>query len=146
MSSRRVATLTRHLTAGGQQQKVAIVVGVGPRKGLGGAAAARLAKEGYHVFIMGRTLGRMQETVDSIEHDGAGKCTAVVMKSIGASTGFDVAAYDSSLMETEVIACFDAACAAGKLDIVIQNQGPNMPPPTGADMRNMTPAFVEYMW
>ena len=146
--SRRLSQLSRHLSLNGTgngEGKTAIVVGVGPREGLGGAAAARLALEGYHVFIMGRTAERMQETVDAIAKDGKGKCTAIVMESIGASKGFQPADYDSSLMEREVIECFDQACAAGTLDFVIQNQGPNMPPPTGRDMRKMTTDFVEYM-
>ena len=148
MTSRRLFQLSRHLSLDGTSAgdgKTAIVVGVGPREGLGGAAAARLALEGYHVFVMGRTAERMQETVDAIAQDGKGKCTAIVMKSISASGGFEQADYDSSLMEKEVIDCFDQACAAGKLDVVIQNQGPNMPPPTGRDMRKMTTDFVEYM-
>lgn len=33
----------------------AIVIGVGPREGLGGELCARFAREGHHVFIGGRT-------------------------------------------------------------------------------------------
>lgn len=42
-----------------------------------------------------------------------------------------------------MIACFDQACAAGSLEVVVQNQGPNMPPPSGRDMRDMPLSFVQ---
>ena len=34
----------------------------------------------------------------------------------------------------------------GTIDLVVQNQGPNMIPPDGRDMRNMSSGFIKYMW
>ena len=33
----------------------ALVIGVGAEKGLGASVSARFAREGYHVFVAGRT-------------------------------------------------------------------------------------------
>eukprot|EP01052_Picozoa_sp_SAG31_P055673 SAG31_NODE_15505_length_751_cov_1.417178_1_plen_86_part_10 len=41
--------------AGDGRKPVALVVGVGPLSGIGGACAKKLADEGYHVVMMGRT-------------------------------------------------------------------------------------------
>ena len=43
----------------------AVVLGVGPERGLGGALCRRFAREGHHVFIAGRT----QEKVESLEEE-----------------------------------------------------------------------------
>lgn len=132
-------------SAGPKVARVAIVTGVGPVAGLGGAIAARFAKEGYHVFAMGRTAAKLAATCAAIRAAG-GRATPWPMKSIAASRAFSVAGTDQRLMEEEVVACFDAAAAAGPIEVVVQNHGPNMPPPTGGDMRNMARPFVEFMW
>ena len=49
------------------------------------------------------------------------------MESIGASKGFQPADYDSSLMEREVIECFDQACAAGAGLEVVRHQHGGVP-------------------
>jgi hypothetical protein len=95
--------------------------------------------------MMGRTAETMAATLAAIEADG-GSGTVIVMASIGASAGFGVATSDMALMEEEVIQGFDVACGLGELRFVCQNQGPNMPPPTGRDMREMTLKFITYMW
>ena len=109
MSSSRLQKVLGHLTpsftGNSGSGKTAIVVGVGPRNGLGGAIAARFAQEGYHVFIMGRTQEKMDDTKAGIEQEG-GSCTTFLMKSIGASGGFQQAEHNQALMEEEVLACF----------------------------------------
>jgi len=55
----------------------AIVIGVGAQEGVGAAVSRRLAQEGLHVFVAGRTAERLDRVAKEIEADG-GACTAVV--------------------------------------------------------------------
>lgn len=126
--------------------RVAVVVGVGPRSGLGGAIVARIAREGYCVVALGRTRDTLEATAAEINKEGGGEVVPIVLNSIGASEGFEQAEVDREMMEEEIAAAFDKACALGCLDLVVQNQGPNMLPPTGSDMRDMTISFMQYMW
>jgi len=50
--------------------KTAVVVGVGPEDGLGGALAKRFAKEGLHVFLVGRTQSRLGALAQKIVEAG----------------------------------------------------------------------------
>jgi NAD(P)-dependent dehydrogenase (short-subunit alcohol dehydrogenase family) len=128
-------------------KRVAIVVGVGPISGIGGAATARFANEGYHVFALGRTEASLKATVAEIEKRCvSGTVTPIVLHSISGSPGFKPADIDGAALEREIIDAFAKASAAGRLDLVVQNMGPNMPPPTGRDMRDMTVDFLHYMW
>ena len=52
------------------EKKKAIVVGVGAEVGVGGAVCHRLAREGLHVFIAGRTQARLESLVQSIQTTG----------------------------------------------------------------------------
>jgi NAD(P)-dependent dehydrogenase (short-subunit alcohol dehydrogenase family) len=127
--------------------RVAIVVGVGAIAGIGGAIAARIAREGYHVFALGRTEATLKATVAEIEKQGlSGIVTPIVLRSIGASAGFKPADVNDVELEKEIIDAFARASLAGKIDFVVQNMGPNMQPPSGGDMRNMTVGFLQYMW
>ena len=126
--------------------KVAVVIGVGDRNGLGGAIAYRIAQAGYHVVMCGRTQKKMDDTKADIEQDTPGSASAIVFECIGPSAEFGVAATDGNLMETEVVNAFKFAQTKGTIDLVVQNQGPNMIPPDGRDMRNMSSGFIKYMW
>eukprot|EP00746_Dinoflagellata_sp_MGD_P165329 gnl/MRDRNA2_/MRDRNA2_94533_c0_seq1.p1 gnl/MRDRNA2_/MRDRNA2_94533_c0~~gnl/MRDRNA2_/MRDRNA2_94533_c0_seq1.p1 ORF type:complete len:310 (-),score=35.17 gnl/MRDRNA2_/MRDRNA2_94533_c0_seq1:160-1089(-) len=127
--------------------RVAVVVGVGPLAGLGGAVTARIAREGYHVFALGRTEASLKATVAEIEKQGgSGTVTPILLRSIGGSPGFKPADINDVELEKEIVDAFAKASAAGKVDLVVQNMGPNMPPPTGRDMRDMTVGFLQYMW
>lgn len=59
------------------KEKTAVVVGVGPEKGLGAALAKRFAKEGLHVFLVGRTEKRLQALANVISENG-GKATPYI--------------------------------------------------------------------
>jgi NAD(P)-dependent dehydrogenase (short-subunit alcohol dehydrogenase family) len=59
------------------ESKTALVVGVGASKGLGAASARRFAREGFHVVIVGRTQGKLDEVVHEIKSLG-GSIEAVV--------------------------------------------------------------------
>ena len=126
--------------------KVAVVIGVGDRNGLGGAIAYRIAQAGYHVVMCGRTQKKMDDTKANIEKDTPGSASAIVFECIGPSAEFGVAATDGNLMESEVVNAFKFAQTKGTIDLVVQNQGPNMIPPDGRDMRNMSSGFIKYMW
>ncbi len=49
---------------------IAVVVGVGPKAGLGAALARRFAQAGLKVFICGRTLAKLQPVADDILSQG----------------------------------------------------------------------------
>ncbi len=55
----------------------AIVVGVGPERGLGAALAMCFAKQGLHVFIVGRSTEKLQHVVQLIQNSD-GHATSVV--------------------------------------------------------------------
>lgn len=55
----------------------ALVIGVGAEKGLGASISARFAREGFHVFVAGRTAQRLELVVKQIRSAG-GAATAIV--------------------------------------------------------------------
>ncbi|MEQ5055322.1 SDR family NAD(P)-dependent oxidoreductase [Klebsiella michiganensis] len=52
------------------KKKSAVVIGVGPVKGLGAALCCKFASEGYHVFIAGRTPEKIEEVAVHIRAEG----------------------------------------------------------------------------
>ncbi len=58
--------------------KIASVIGVGARRGLGASLCMRAAKAGYHVVVGGRTLEKLQKIVDEIVSTG-GAATAITV-------------------------------------------------------------------
>ncbi|MCB1937440.1 MAG: SDR family NAD(P)-dependent oxidoreductase [Nitrosomonas sp.] len=65
------------MNATGRSSDTAIVVGVGPERGLGAALARRFADNGLHVFIAGRSQEKLHHLTQTIEHTG-GLATPVV--------------------------------------------------------------------
>ncbi|MFA5984891.1 MAG: SDR family NAD(P)-dependent oxidoreductase [Methylococcaceae bacterium] len=55
----------------------AIVIGVGPERGLGATLASYFAAKGLHVYIAGRSADKLNKIVDHISQQG-GSATAVV--------------------------------------------------------------------
>src|SRR4029450_344258 len=104
----------------------AIVVGVGPEAGLGGALCKRLASEGLHVFVSGRTAEKVEKVAASIRAAGH-RATAV--------TG------DTTLGKG-VIAVFDRAEREGPLDLVIYNAGNA----ALGELHDMDAAYFEAVW
>jgi NAD(P)-dependent dehydrogenase (short-subunit alcohol dehydrogenase family) len=106
----------------------AVVVGVGPEVGLGGALCTRLAREGLHVFVAGRTAEKVAAVTASIEKAG-GSATAVPM---------------DTTSEREVVALFDRAEADGKgvLDLVVYNAGNA----AMGQVHDMDAGFFEQVW
>ena len=107
--------------------KKALVIGVGAEKGLGASISTRFAREGFHVFVTGRTAQSLERVAEQIRSAG-GTATAVVA---------------DATQEAEVQALFDQVCAAeGKLDVAVYNAGNNTP---GA-VTEMDAGYFEHAW
>lgn len=106
----------------------AIVIGVGPREGLGAELCARFAREGLHVFVAGRTEAKVKDLVAAIEAEG------------GVATPVRCDATD----EAQVIALFDTAEGAGdgELTLAIYNAGNNTP----GKVVDMDADYFEQSW
>jgi NAD(P)-dependent dehydrogenase (short-subunit alcohol dehydrogenase family) len=106
----------------------AIVVGVGPEAGLGGALCTRLAREGLHVFVAGRTPEKVERLALSIQNAG-GRATAVAT---------------DTTKEKDVVALFDRAATDGKgsLDLVIYNAGNA----AMGELHDMQASYFEEVW
>jgi len=89
--------------------KTAIVIGVGPDRGLGGQLCKRFAADGLHVLVAGRTQESLEAIVDGIRGDG-GSAEAVVA---------------DATREADVEQLF--AKAGDGLDLAIYNAGNNTP-------------------
>jgi len=96
---------------------IAIVMGVGPDRGLGARLCKRFATLEKHVFVCGRTREKLDAVAADISGTG-GKATPVVVDTTD---------------EQAVIALFEQAAAAGTIDAAIYNAGNNTPG-TIADM------------
>jgi NAD(P)-dependent dehydrogenase (short-subunit alcohol dehydrogenase family) len=111
----------------GDGTKKAVVVGVGPGAGLGGALCTRFAREGHHVFVAGRTPERVEAVAAGIRADGGG-ATAVPV---------------DATVEGEVVALFDRVERAdGVLDLVVYNAGNA----AMGQLHDMEAGFFELVW
>ncbi|OAF08390.1 glucose 1-dehydrogenase [Bradyrhizobium centrolobii] len=89
--------------------KTAIVIGVGPDRGLGAQLCKRFAADGLKVIVAGRTLSALQAIVRDIEQAG------------GAAVPFVA----DATKEADIVALFDAA--GEEPDLAIYNAGNNTP-------------------
>jgi NAD(P)-dependent dehydrogenase (short-subunit alcohol dehydrogenase family) len=106
---------------------VAVVVGAGASRGLGGALARRFAREGLHTFVAGRTQERLDALVGEIEAEG-GQATAVVT---------------DTTQSRDVIRLLDRALdEGGSLDLVVYNAGNNR----FSGLLDMDDDFFEELW
>lgn len=106
--------------------KTAVIIGVGPERGLGGYLCMGAARQGLHVVVAGRTRHKLDAVVSAIERDG-GAATAVVCDTR------EEAAVVALVAEAEVIA---------PLDLAIYNAGNNMP----GDFLEMEASYFEQCW
>ena len=107
--------------------QTAIVLGVGANQGLGGALCRRIAREGLHVFLGGRTLAKLDEIAGGIRASG-GRATPVVA---------------DATQPGDVVKLFEAAEAAGGApSLVVYNAGNNRMRP----LLEMDDAFFEEVW
>jgi NAD(P)-dependent dehydrogenase (short-subunit alcohol dehydrogenase family) len=107
-------------------QSTAVVVGVGPSEGLGGALARRFAREGLHVFLAGRTEERLSRVASEIA-DRGGAATPVVADATQAD---------------DVARLFERAQSAGPIDLVAYNAGNNY----WKTFLETTPEAFEKIW
>jgi NAD(P)-dependent dehydrogenase (short-subunit alcohol dehydrogenase family) len=91
--------------------KTAVIIGVGPRRGLGATLCEAAAGERLHVVVAGRSPEKLGAVVADIEAAG-GTATAVAC---------------DTTEEAQVVSLLDAAEAIGPVDLAIYNAGNNMP-------------------
>ncbi|MEM9254151.1 MAG: SDR family NAD(P)-dependent oxidoreductase [Pseudomonadota bacterium] len=91
--------------------EVAVIVGVGARRGLGAAIARKFAEQGLHCVIVGRTEQRLMKVADEIQASG-GSCSTYAAD---ATSGNDMAG------------AMDQAGEHGTVCAVIFNVGNNQP-------------------
>lgn len=105
----------------------AVVFGVGPVEGIGGAVAIRAAAGGLPVYMAGRHPDKM----------------AAVATAIAAAGGAARAIACDATVKAEVDAVFDAVAADGRQPrLVVFNVGGNWP----KSFLEITPEFLEGMW
>lgn len=89
--------------------KTAIVIGVGPDRGLGAQLCKRFAADGLKVIVAGRTLSALEAVANDVEKAG-GKAVPVVA---------------DATSEADIVDLFNAA--GDSLDLAIYNAGNNTP-------------------
>ena len=105
-------------------QKTAIVIGVGPDRGLGAQLCRRFAGEALHVLVAGRSKDKLNAVVESIQSDG-GSAEAVVA---------------DATSEPDTQALFERA--GDSLTLAIYNAGNNTP----GRIADMDAAYFEQSW
>ncbi|MCK4842533.1 MAG: SDR family NAD(P)-dependent oxidoreductase, partial [Methylococcales bacterium] len=97
-----------------EQQCSAVIIGVGPERGLGATLANRFSAEGFHVFIAGRSEAKLQQVANSIVKNG-GEVTCVVA---------------DATQESDISHLFDVINQnSGALQIAVYNVDSNIPAP-----------------
>lgn len=91
--------------------KTAVIIGVGPLRGLGAVLSQAAAREGLHVVVAGRTRAKLDAVAAAINEAG-GKATAIACDTTD---------------EAQVIELINRAEAIGPIDLAIYNAGNNMP-------------------
>jgi NAD(P)-dependent dehydrogenase (short-subunit alcohol dehydrogenase family) len=106
----------------------AVVVGVGPENGLGGALCKRFAQEGHHVFIAGRTREKLERIAQLIQLSG-GRATPVVCDATEEQSVIQL--FEEIEMEGE-----------GELDLAVYNVGNSTP----GNIREMDADYFKNAW
>jgi NAD(P)-dependent dehydrogenase (short-subunit alcohol dehydrogenase family) len=92
-------------------KKTAVVIGVGPLRGLGAVLAQTAARADLHVVVAGRTQAKVDEVAAAIRENG-GMATAISC---------------DATSEEQVVDLINQAEAIGPIDLAIYNAGNNMP-------------------
>lgn len=108
-------------------KKAAVIFGVGPREGVGAELCCRAARDGFHVFVNGRSPAKLSAIVASIIAEG-GSAEPLVA---------DVTA------ESQIITAMRQVASSGyPLELAIYNAGNNRP----EAFLDVTPAIFEDLW
>jgi len=108
-------------------ERSAVVVGVGPPRGLGAAIARRFAHEGFRVTIVGRSAEKVNASLDELREIGA-----AAQAVIGDVT-------DEVLVRSAVT---QADVPDAPVEVAVFNAGGNWP----KSFLDMDAAFLEGMW
>ena len=108
----------------------AVVIGVGAERGLGAALCRRLAVEGYHVLVAGRTAEKITQVARTIcEADGSAEPISV-----------------DTTRENDIARLFDRAMSPGNgrepADFVVFNAGNNQ----RIEFRDLSAEQFEHFW
>lgn len=104
----------------------AVVMGVGPDRGMGAQLCHRAAADGHHVFVAGRTAAKVEAVAAAIR-EGGGQATAVTA---------------DATVEADTVGLFETAAASGRITLAIFNAGNNMPGP----LADMDADYFEQCW
>lgn len=104
--------------------KTAVVIGVGPDRGLGAQLCKRFAADGLKVIVAGRTRSAIEAVAGNITSAG-GQATPFVA---------------DATKEADIVALFD--CAGADLDLAIYNAGNNTP----GRLAEMEADYFERSW
>jgi NAD(P)-dependent dehydrogenase (short-subunit alcohol dehydrogenase family) len=108
-------------------RKAAVIFGVGPREGVGAELCFRAAREGFHVFVNGRSPEKLSAIVASIVAEG-GSAEPLLA---------DVT------VENQIIVAMNQVASSGyPLELAIYNAGNNRP----EAFLDVTPAVFEDLW
>ena len=105
---------------------VAIIIGVGPDRGMGAQLCHRFAQRGLHVVVSGRTLSNLEQVTDAIKKNG-GQATAIVA---------------DTTSESDVASLYSQASSVGTIALAIYNAGNNTP----GQIEEMTVDYFEQAW
>ena len=94
-----------------ENTQVAIVLGVGPKNGLGAALCRRMSQEGLHVLVSGRTESSLSAVVEEVQ-------------SLGGDASLWVA---DATSEQDIERLFEEARSLGAISVAIYNAGNNFP-------------------
>mgnify|MGYP001361296438 FL=1 len=94
-----------------ENTQVAVVLGVGPKNGLGAALSRRMSQEGLHVLVSGRTESSLSAVVEEVQ-------------SLGGDASLCVA---DATSEQDIERLFEEARSLGAISVAIYNAGNNFP-------------------
>ncbi len=110
-----------------KQSCLAVIIGVGPERGLGATLAKFFAAKGLHIFIAGRSQNKLQLVVNTIEEKG-GTATLVVA---------------DATTEHDIKHLFDEIKRDGRpLGLCVYNVDSNIPAP----LLETEPEVFEKLW
>ena len=94
-----------------ENSQVAVVLGVGPKNGVGAALCRRMSQEGLHVLVSGRTESSLSAVVEEVQ-------------SLGGEASFYVA---DATSEQDIERLFEEARSLGTISVSVYNAGNNFP-------------------